>query len=183
MAVVNGLPGSWWRCAGIVVLPETVVHAVETDLDELEVVPLHAGHEMTHDPEMLARHVVDLVLQPGLVVGAEALDVHRVLTDQPRDLVLHRSRRGVVVLRGVGREKAADADAVDLSRRKARRHADDHGLAPGRAERIPNRRRGDRRGIHRAERIVRMSRCDCGIHRRRASRDPGWSTCTSRPAR
>ena len=102
----------------IVVLPEAVVHAVEADLDELEVVPLRVLQEVPHDLEMLAAHRVDLVLEPLLVAGAKSLDVDRILADQRGDLRLRRGRMRVDVRGGVGGEKAAHADAVHLARRE-----------------------------------------------------------------
>ena len=78
---------------GVVVLPEAVLEPVQADLDELEVIPLLVPEEVPHDLEVLAAHGVDLVLEPGLVVGPEVLDVDRIRTDEPLDLAL-RARPG-----------------------------------------------------------------------------------------
>ena len=99
------MPGLVQPVLGVVVLPEPVVKPVDADLDELEVVPLDRRHEVADHLEVLARHVVDLVQQPALVVGAKAFDVHRIRTDEPLDVLLHRRRIGVVVRVGVGVRK------------------------------------------------------------------------------
>ena len=64
---------------GIVVLPEPVVHPVQPDVHELEVVPLHAGEVMPYHGEQLPAHPEDFAAQPILLGGAEPLHVHLVL--------------------------------------------------------------------------------------------------------
>ena len=56
----------------IVVFPEAVMDAVDADFDELEIVPVHGGHQVADDLEMLPGHVINLIAEPVFVFGAEA---------------------------------------------------------------------------------------------------------------
>ena len=113
---------------GIVVFPETVVHPVDADFDELEIIPFERGHQVPDHLEVLPRHVVNLIAEPFLVVGAEALYVHRILAHQTVDLLPHAGRVGVIVSLGVGGHEAPHVDTVHLARWIAGRHADHHDI-------------------------------------------------------
>ena len=110
---------------GVVVFPEAVLDAVETDFDELEVVPLGMLHVMTDNLEVLPGHREDLLPEPLLVVGAEVFHVHRIVADEAGDLVLDVAGANVLIPARVGGEEAADRQAVDFSRREVGRNADD----------------------------------------------------------
>jgi hypothetical protein len=130
-----------------------VVHAVEADLDELEVVPLGLLHEVADDLEVLAAHRVDLVAEPGLVVGPEPLDVDGELADELLDLGADSRRMRVHILGRVGREEAADGDAVDLARGK-RGDADDDRLLPLAGDLVPDGQLADGAGVDDPEALV-----------------------------
>ena len=128
----------------VVVLPEPVVDAVQADVDELEVIPLLGLDQVPDDLELRPAHREDRVAEPGLVVGAEAGDVDRVVAHQLADLVGELGGMGEDVLVGVGREEAAHGQPVDLARRVSGRHADDDRPLPLAGQVVPDRRLGDR---------------------------------------
>ena len=129
---------------GVVVLPEPVVDPVQPDVDEVEIVPLLGLEQVAHDLELSPAHGEDLVAEPGLVVGAEALDIDRVVAHQLADLVRELGRMSEDVLVGVGRQEAAHGEPVDPARGISRRHADDDRPLPLAGELVPDGRLGDR---------------------------------------
>ncbi len=128
----------------VVVLPEPVMDPVEPDVNEVEVVPLLGPDQMPDDLELRPAHGEDRVAEPGLVLGAEARGVHRVVAHQLADLVGELGRVREDVLVGIGREEAAHGQPVDLPRGIAGRHADDDRPLPLAGQVIPDGRLGDR---------------------------------------
>ena len=94
MTVLERAVGLVQDVLGVVVLPEPVVDAVQPDVDELEIVPLLVLEQVPHDLELRAAHGEDLVAEPGLVVGAEALDVDRIMAHQLADFSARVRRDG-----------------------------------------------------------------------------------------
>ena len=100
--------------------------------------------QVPHDLELRPAHGEDRVAEPGLVVGAEAVGVHRVVAHQLADLVRELGRMREDVLVGVGREEAAHGQPVDPARGVSRRHADDDRPLPLARDVVPDGRLGDR---------------------------------------
>ena len=63
----------------IVILPETVMDAVNANFYELKIIPFLSGHQIADHFKMLPRHFVNLIAEPLFVVRTEAFDVYRVL--------------------------------------------------------------------------------------------------------
>src|SRR5262249_15272797 len=99
----------------VVVLPESVLDAIQADLDKLKIVPLGLPEIVPHDLKVLAAHRVDLVKEPALVLGPEVLDVDRVFADDAGDLTRNTRRMSVVAPGCIGSQEAADGDPVDLA--------------------------------------------------------------------
>ena len=111
---------------------------------------------MPHDLELRAAHGEDLVAEPGLVVGAEPLDVDRIMADQLADL--SDSSGGCVKtflsVSGVRKQPTE----IPLIRRGgiARRNADDDRALPFAGELVPDGRLGDRSRGGDAQAVVGM---------------------------
>src|SRR5271168_1261278 len=94
---------------------------------------------------LLAAHLEYLILEPSFLIGSEAFDVGGILADEFRDFAFDPGRVGKIVLYGIRREKAANADAIDAARRIIRRHAYDDGPLPFPRKNIPHGEGLDRR--------------------------------------
>jgi hypothetical protein len=88
----------------IVVLPEAVMDPIHAHLDEHEEVPGARAQEVLDEREALLRHLVDLVEDALLLIGAELLHVEDVLADELLHLPLERRRVRVGALRVRGEE-------------------------------------------------------------------------------
>src|ERR1700687_397266 len=58
----------------VVKLPEPVLNTIESDFDELEVLPVDVRHEIPNHLKVLPRHLIDLISQPHFVVAAKSTD-------------------------------------------------------------------------------------------------------------
>src|SRR5712692_5783261 len=139
---------------GVKGIPETVVDAVETDVHVMKIVPLFFGQQPADNFPVLAAHREDLFAKPAFVVGAETGNVHGVVADKSANLVANLRRVGELVLHGIGREEAADADAFDGARGIARRQTHDNRAFAVGGEVIPDGRLGDGAGVHETEAAV-----------------------------
>jgi hypothetical protein len=165
------------------VLPETVMHAVDADFDELKIVPFQGGHQIADHLKMLPRHIVNLVAEPLFVVGAEAFDVYRILPYQVVDLLPYAGRVGIIVRLRVRGHEASDIDAIHASRGIAGRHSDNHHILVVCSQYVPDGRLLNGTGVHYGETVVRIIFAVAKSVYAQGSQDPGWWTCTSRPAR
>ncbi len=112
------------------VLPESVVDAIDPDLDEHEQVPGLGLDEPLHDLEALVGHGVDLAQDLVAVLRAED-DVEDVGPEPLLDLRLEAGRPGRFLPRPRGRDEAGDEVPGHGIGRVARRHADE-GACPAR---------------------------------------------------
>jgi hypothetical protein len=103
---------------------------------------------------VLAAHFEDLLAKPSFVIGAETGNIHGVVTHEGADLVANFDGIGELVLRRVGREETADADAFDGAQRVTRRQPHDDGALVVAREVIPDGRLGDGTGVHEAEAAI-----------------------------
>ena len=132
----------------VVMLPESVVNSVHTDLDKLEIIPLRVFDVVTNNLEVLAGHIVNRVSQPVFVPSPKSLHINRIVANQRRDLVFYRCRVCVHVLRGVRRQHTPYADTVHFPRRKRRRNSDQNRPAAFHRDLVPNRHLSDRPSSH-----------------------------------
>src|SRR5215468_8852520 len=142
----------------VIAVPKPVMHAVESDINKMKVIPLLIANKVPHDLPLLAAHFKNLITEPIFFVGAEASDVGRVVADKSVDFFLDFGRICELVGGRVRRKKASHADAVDFARRITRRHTDDDRLLALLSQIIPNRRRLNRSRIGGAEPTVSIVR-------------------------
>src|SRR5713226_7244311 len=143
---------------GIEIVPEAVMHTIETDVHEVEIVPFLLGQQPAHNRPLLAAHVENLFLEPVLLVGAKVFYVDRILSHQLVDLRFERGWVGKVILDRVRRKKTADADAVHPTWRIVRRHSGDDRLFAFAGQVVPNRERLDGSRVCEGELVVGMVR-------------------------
>ena len=139
---------------GVEIIPEAVLHAIETDVDEMEVVPLLLGQQPAHYRPLLAAHVDNLLLEPVFLVGAKVFYVNRILAHEFVDLRFERGWIGEFIFDRVRRKKTADADAVHLPGRVIRRHSDDDRLLAFARQLVPYRERFDGSRVYEGELVV-----------------------------
>ena len=128
----------------VIRIPKAVVHAVETDINKVKVVPLFGAQKMPDHIPLFAAHFEDLISQPLFLVGAKSCHVSRIIANELIDLFLDLSGVSELVGRRIRRKKASHADAIDLARRKTWRHAHNHRLLALLPEIIPDCRCLDR---------------------------------------
>ena len=109
----------------VVILPEPMVDSIQSDIHELEIVPLLLFQQIPHDLELRAAHGEDLVAEPGLVIATEALDIDRIMADQLANLWRQFRRVREDVLVGIWRQETTHGDPVNSPGRITRRNADD----------------------------------------------------------
>src|SRR5262249_11888690 len=115
------------RMLRVVVFPETVLQAIQTDLNELKIIPLRVPQIMAHNLEVFAAHAVYLILEPVFALSSKAFDFDGIFARQTGDLVLRRRRVRVIVFGGVRSQEAPHTQAVDFARRIRGWHTDDVG--------------------------------------------------------
>ena len=141
---------------GVEIIPEAMVHAIETDVHEVEIVPFLLGEQPAHHGPLLPIHAENFLLEPVLPVGAKVFYVNRVLSHQFIDLGFERRWIGKVILDRVRGKKTANTYAVHPPRRIVRRHSDDDRLLAFARQLVPDRERFDGRRVGEGELVVRM---------------------------
>src|SRR5260370_29154722 len=136
-------------------VPETVVHAVETDVHIVKIVPFLFGQQPAYDFPVLAAHLENLLTETAFVISAEAWHIHSVLAHQRTDFAANFRRISEVALRGVRRKETADANALDGAKRVTWGQAHHDGALAAAGEVIPYGRLCNRAGIHEAKAPIR----------------------------
>src|SRR5262245_30415404 len=131
------------------------MNPVQSDLDELEEIPVGMSKVVAHDLEVSGRSVAVLVEQTSLVSGSEAFDIDRVASHESPNLDAGFRRLGKGTPCRVGCEKAADGKPFDVARRIIRRNANDDRLLPLAGHLIPEGGLVDRARIDDAREIGR----------------------------
>ena len=111
----------------VMVLPEAMVDTVQTDLHELEVVPLLRSKEMAYDLKVFVGHVQDLCVEPILVICPEVLHVYWIFSHQLSDPVRHVGRMCEEIDGRVGSKETPDPNPVHTEGGKGGRNSNEDG--------------------------------------------------------
>ena len=113
--------------------------AVHAHVHEHEQVPGLSVHQVVNDLEVLGGHLVDLLQQPALVLGAKVLHVEhvRLAAEQRGDAIFQRGGPAPPGAAG-RRQEAADADTMKRLHRIGLRHADQDRTSAGAAQHVPH---------------------------------------------
>ena len=141
---------------GVGEAPEAVVDAVGAHLDHEEEIPGPGLEQVLCEAEPLLGHLLDLVEQAILVVGAEVLDVDEIVADDLLDLVLQLRRVRVPARPRVRGQEAGDERSVDAAGRIGLGHAEHDHVALLRREDVPDARHPHGAGVGEDELVVRV---------------------------
>src|SRR5689334_2703927 len=133
-----------------------MMHAVETDIDKVEVVPLLFSQQPAHHRPLLAAHVENLLLEPVFFIRAKVFHIDRILPHQFVDLRFERGGISKVVFDRVGRKKTTDADAIHLAWRIVWRHSHEDRLLAFARQLVPDSERLDGSRVCEGQLVVRM---------------------------